>query len=79
MTFVVMVRDECGDDFRAYGSYNLERKYHYPTLDWDNDIEVEAFYAWETAIVAKLQEEWEAKFGEECSVFLEEENQYYYN
>lgn len=69
--YVVMVRDELGECERAFGSPNLEREYTYPSIDWDNELDVEMFYTWQSALEQLLQEEWEKLFGPESIVFLE--------
>ncbi len=71
MKYVVMCRDELGDCFRAHGSKALEAEYTYPSIDWDNEIDTEVFYAWQSALEDKLQEEWERIYGPESRVFLE--------
>lgn len=69
--YVVMYRDELGDCFRAYGSEALEREYTYPSVNWDDELEVDVFYMWQSALEDKLQEEWERIYGPESQVFLE--------
>lgn len=71
MVYVVMFRDELGEEQRAFGSPNLEREWKYASVDWDNEIEVQAFYAWKDSIEDMLQTEWEGLYGEESTVFLE--------
>ena len=69
--YVVMIRGECGEIERAFGSPNLEREYTYPAVDWDNELDVEMFYTWQSALEELLQKEWEELFGPESMVFLE--------
>ena len=71
MKYVVMFRDECGEVVRAFGSPNLEKEYTYPTVDWNNELEVDMFYTWQARLEELLQKEWEEHFGPECQIFLE--------
>lgn len=71
MIYVVMVRDELGEDERAFGSPSLEKEYNFPAIDWDDEDMVEAFYTWKANIEERLQNEWEELYGEESRVFLE--------
>lgn len=69
--YVLMVKDECGDDFRAYGSDFLEAVHEFPAFDEDDDAMWQAFIAWENAIVERANSEWRERFGDECHLFLE--------
>lgn len=73
MRYVVMVKDELGEDSRAYGSPALEKVYEYPAIDWEDEIAVDAFYYWKNRVEDKLQEEWENIYGPESRIFLERE------
>ena len=64
--------DECGDDFRAYGSECLEREYTFPAFDEDDDAMWEAYQVWKLTIEAKVNEEWQSIYGPERRLFLEE-------
>ena len=71
MKYVVMVKDELGDDFRAYGTPFLEAEHEFPSFEEDNEAMCDAFYAWVSSIEERAQLEWEQVFGPECRVFLE--------
>ena len=73
MKYVVMGRDELGDVFRAFGSKALEAVYTYPAIDWEDDLQVDVFYMWKSALEDRLQEEWEKIYGPESQMFLERE------
>ena len=66
-TYVVMVRDELGDESRAYGSPALEQEYSFPDFDDNDDAMWFAFDTWRETIETRLQEE----YGREGEVFLE--------
>lgn len=70
-TYVLMGRDECGDDFRAHGSEYLERTFEFP--DWEEDDSMYwAYLCWSMDVVDKAQKEWNELYGPECRLFLEE-------
>lgn len=71
MKYVIMVKDELGDDFRAYGTPFLEAEHEFPSFEDDNEAMRDAFFAWMNNIEARAQKEWEQTFGPECHVFLE--------
>lgn len=71
MKFVVMFKDECGDEHRAYGTEFLSAVHEFPSFDADDDAMVAAFFAWQSNIETRAQAEWEAHFGPECRLFIE--------
>lgn len=73
MRYVVMVRDELGHPMRAFGSKALETVYTYPAIDWEDEIQTDVFYMWQSALEERLQEEWEKIYGPESHIFLERE------
>lgn len=69
--YVLMATDECGADFRAYGTDFLEAEHEFPAFDEDDNAMWQAFITWENAIVERAQNEWEETHGCECHLFLE--------
>lgn len=71
--YVLMTTDECGDEFRAYGSEFLSAEHEFPSFDENDDAMCDAFFAWQCSIEERANREWSEIFGEECSVHLERE------
>ena len=69
--YVLMATDECGADFRAYGTDFLEAEHEFPSFNADDEAMCEAFIAWKNAIVERAQREWAELYGDECYLFLE--------
>lgn len=69
--YVFMVRDELGDDHRAFGTEFLSGVHEFPSFDWEDEAMVDAFEAWKSNLTTRGQEEWESTFGPESKVFLE--------
>ena len=73
MKFVFMLRDELGDEKRAYGTEFLSKVHEFPNYDEDDEAMEEAFYTWKSVMEEKGNKEWQSHFGEECRIFLERE------
>ena len=74
MKFVVMFRDECGYDCRAYGDEFLEKIHEFPDFDTDDDAMHQAFITWVWNVEEKAQALWDERHAPgECTLFLERE------
>lgn len=73
-TYIFMLRDECGDEYRAYGSDFLEAEHTFQ-LDAPEDIAEEVLFGWLLSMESAAQREWEEKYGCECRLFMEETSQ----
>jgi len=71
MKFVIMVRDELGEESRAYGTDFLSAIHEFPSFDEDDAAMTEAFFAWMSSVENRAQADWESVFGPESSVFIE--------
>lgn len=69
--YIFMIRDELGDEVRAHGTEFLSGVHEFPSFDWEDDAMVAAFMAWKSSLTRRGQEEWEATYGAESTVFLE--------
>lgn len=69
--YVVMRRDELGDEVRAYGAPELEQEYTFPDFDENDTAMWYAFLVWEQETNRKLQAVWESIYGSESRCFLE--------
>lgn len=74
MRYVVMVKDELGDEHRAFGSEFLEAKHSFPSFDEEDEAMQVALEAWKTSIEDRAQSEWNETFGPESRVFLERDH-----
>lgn len=71
MKYVVMYRDECGDEHRAFGTPFLEGVHEFPAFDSDNGAMYAAFLTWQREIEEEAQRQWEEIFGPESRCFIE--------
>lgn len=71
MKYVFMVREETGEEVRAFGSPLLEEVHEFPSYDPDDEAMEDAFSAWKNNLETRGQKDWEQKFGPESRVFLE--------
>ena len=69
--YVFMVRDELGDEHRAFGTRLLSVTHGFPDFDPEDDAMCEAFAAWRRNLTERGQKDWESVFGPESEVFLE--------
>ena len=69
--YIFMVRDELGDEFRAYGSEFLSGVHEFPSFDEDDEAMYAAFKSWRFNLVTRAQRSWASTHGPECEVFLE--------
>lgn len=69
--YIFMIKDELGDELRAYGSEFLSGVYEFPHFDPEDEAMSEAFVAWKSNLVRRGQQDWESRFGPESKVFLE--------
>ena len=74
MKFVVMLRDECGDERRAYGNEFLEKIHEFPDFEDGDEAMTRALWIWQDTIESTAQSMWdEAHAPGECTIFLERE------
>lgn len=73
MKFVIMLRDECGYDKRAYGHEFLEKIHEFQDFDDDDECMYQAFIAWEHSIEDKANAIWRENHDCECTLFIERE------
>lgn len=69
--YVFMVRDELGDECRAFGTEFLSGVHEFPRFDPEDEAMSEAFVAWKSNLVRRGQQDWESTFGPESKIFLE--------
>ena len=71
MKYVFMVRDELGDERRAYGNEFIEGEHSFPDYDHDDEAMWSAFLAWENAMVNRANAEFAEIYGDESTLFME--------
>lgn len=70
--YVFMVRNEVGEEHRAYGTRLLSVVHAFPDFDPEYDEAMcEAFEAWRRNLTERGQKDWESVFGPESTIFLE--------
>lgn len=66
--YIFMMRDELGEEFRAYGNDFLAGVHEFPRVPDDEDPMWDAFLAWESKMNEQARKAWlDAGYGEECS------------
>lgn len=78
MKYVVMRRDELGDEIRAEGHPDLERVYEFPDFEEGDEAMEAALWAWEMAIEDRVNKIWSEIYGPESTLFLEREYRDYF-
>lgn len=73
-TYIFMLRDECGDETRAYGTDFLEAEHTF-SLDAPEEIAEDVLRGWLLSMEAAAQHDWEEEYGSECCLFMEETSQ----
>lgn len=71
MKYVFIVKDECGEKYRAHGSDFLSGVYEFPDYDTADETMRDIFCLWQIAMTQKANKENKEIFGPETSVFLE--------
>lgn len=71
LEFIIMFRDECGDDRRAYGEFS-KQTFSYARFDESNEHMVSVFEAWQEAVIRACEDEWNATHDIPMYFFMEE-------
>jgi hypothetical protein len=71
MKYIFMVRDELGDERRAYGNEFIESEHTFPDYDQNDEAMQSAFLAWKNSMVERANTEFAEIYGDESSIFME--------
>ena len=76
MKYVLMKRNDIGEVCRAFGDDYLNQVFTFPDYDDDDEEMYAAFCTWANAVEEKANAIWRSIFGEEDTLFLEEDYGY---